>query len=319
MIREAGDGPRRGAAFYLRLLVSLLLIFYLLEQVSWSAFREVILKADLFYIVLSFALTPLLILVSVWKWRLLLAAKGYLVSSSELFKLYLVGYFFNNLLPTNIGGDLVRAYRLGKKVNDQSQSAASVLMERFTGVSALVILAALSFFANLGLVGDLRIGLALLLVSAGYFALFWLAVDDSPLLFLESRIRHRSISSLIEKLRKVQNAVKAYNDNRRILLLSVFISFIFYILAIINVYVSSLAFGAAVSIASLAVIVPLILLISMLPLSIGGIGLQEWAYFFTFSQVGIAGTVGLSVALLMRLKGVVWGIFGGAMYGWCKG
>ena len=88
----------------------------------------------------------------------------------------------------------------------------------------------------------------------------------------------------------------------------------FYLLAVVNVFVSGMAFGVLVRFDVLIVVVPVVLVISMLPISLGGIGLQEWAYVFTFAAAGVGGSVGLLVALLMRLKSLVNGLIGAALY-----
>src|SRR5438128_935635 len=54
------------------------------------------------------ALVVLAMLVSAWKWQILLASHGLRVGFGHLFGTYLVGLFFNNFLPSNIGGDVIR-------------------------------------------------------------------------------------------------------------------------------------------------------------------------------------------------------------------
>ena len=91
-------------------------------------------------------------------------------------------------------------------------------------------------------------------------------------------------------------------------------SFLFYLFALINVSVSALAFGTYIPFTDLIVIVPLVLLIAMFPISLGGVGLQEWAYVFIFAKMGIPSAVGLSVGVLMRAKGLILGLVGGVIY-----
>ena len=62
------------------------------------------------------------------------------------------------------------------------------------------------------------------------------------------------------------------------------------------------------------VAVPLMLLLFMIPISIGGIGLQEWAYFFVLSMVGVPAAVGLSLGLIFRARTIGFGLLGGIIY-----
>jgi uncharacterized membrane protein YbhN (UPF0104 family) len=92
------------------------------------------------------------------------------------------------------------------------------------------------------------------------------------------------------------------------------------VLAVVNVYLGCLAFGEHVSLVSLTLAVPIILTISLAPISLGSVGLQEWGYFVVFEHLGIPGSLGLSVALLMRAKALIMGGIGGFFYAsWITG
>jgi acetyltransferase-like isoleucine patch superfamily enzyme len=137
---------------------------------------------------------------------------------------------------------------------------------------------------------------------------------EKPLAFLKSRLEGKRLGKLMSKLVKFQDAIRDYSKQKRALYYAMGLSFIFYVLAVVNVYVSSRAFGVVVPVESLIVIVPVILVISMIPISLGGVGLQEWAYLFTFSAIGAGGSLGILVALLMRFKGISYGLIGGLLY-----
>src|SRR3990172_9588478 len=163
-----GSRKKYGAAFYLRLAISLGLILYILNKVGLEALWETIRTANLSYLVLSISITPVLILVSSWKWHVILAALGVRYSFGGLFWLYVVGYFFNTVLPTNVGGDVVRAVILGKKTGKNPQAFSSVFVERFTGLTALLLMAIVAFLLAIRKLWDAWIGLALLLALLLY-------------------------------------------------------------------------------------------------------------------------------------------------------
>jgi hypothetical protein len=103
------------------------------------------------YLIPLFAITYPLLGASCMKWGLFLRERGVVIGFHRLFRLYLIGSFFNNFLPSMVGGDLVRAYVLGKQIESHAHSLASVFLERFTGMIALVSLATASFLFNSGL------------------------------------------------------------------------------------------------------------------------------------------------------------------------
>jgi uncharacterized protein (TIRG00374 family) len=311
-----GDDVRsKPVLLSLRFLVTAGLLVYVVARVDWKTAGELLGRTSLFYLFLSFAVSAALILTSVLKWALLLQVRQRKMPIRRLFSLYLVGYFFNHVLPSNVGGDVVRAYEAGREMGDQPSAIASVFVERFTGLTALMIVACISFVSNLQLFGDLRFAAALgagLLIYGGILAL---VLKEGPIGRLQRRVGTGSLLGRgLSKLGVLQEAVSSYLGHPRLLWVAMALSFAFYVLAVVNVYVSSLAFGTIVSLRVLVVIVPVILVVSMIPISVGGIGLQEWAYFFTFAAAGIGGSAGVLVALLMRVKSVVFGIAGGVLH-----
>ncbi|MBK8973373.1 MAG: flippase-like domain-containing protein [Hahellaceae bacterium] len=130
----------------LRFIITIgLLVFVFWQSGLFSAegrrhFLELIAQADLVFLVASFVMPSCLDFVSSVKWFLL--AKGIQIEAriGQLFAYYLMGRFFNLVLPSNIGGDIIRIHLHGKKSGKRAQSAAAVFMERFTGLVALLLI-----------------------------------------------------------------------------------------------------------------------------------------------------------------------------------
>ena len=305
---------KRGIDFYLRVLVSFALIFYVFYKAGLTELIETLKCVDFFFLGLAFAITPVLIFLSSWKWQILLSAQGIKVSLSRLFALYLVGIFFNNVMPSSVGGDIIRAYELGKYTHKKAESMASIFMERFTGLTVLIFIALIAFLVQVRSFGDARLTIVMGIVVVGYVSAFPLILDQRIIAFIHKKVRVRILKKLMDKLLKVQSAIMDYKGKNRALGIAMIISFFFYIAAVVNVYLGCLAFGVHIPLSKLFIGVPIILVISMIPITIGGIGLSEWAYFFIFTKLGVAGSLGLSVALLMRVKAVAFGFLGGVLY-----
>lgn len=110
------------------IVVTLILLALVLRRVGVSELLDTLRQADLRFLALSVLVSPMLIGVSVAKWQVFLRAEGHDVPFFYLFKLYIVGYFFNHFLPSNVGGDVIRMYELGSHIEDNAQGAASVFM-----------------------------------------------------------------------------------------------------------------------------------------------------------------------------------------------
>jgi uncharacterized protein (TIRG00374 family) len=305
---------KKSLTILFRWLISIALIGYVFYKVDLAKLWQTISQADWFYFGLSIALTPVLIFLSSWKWQVILRAQGITASGWRLFWLYMVGYFFNTVLPTNVGGDVVRAYALGKSTGENAKAFASVFIERFTGLTALILVAVIAFFAALRSLWDVWLVIAMAVSVAGYLALLVIVFNERYLTWMEKKVPAGFMRKIIGKLKKFQEAILSIRGHRGAIVFSMANSFVFYLAAVINVWVSATAFRCPLSFLDALIITPIIMVIMMLPVSIGGIGLAEWAYFFTFDRMGFGGAVGLSVALLMRIKALAVGVLGGIYY-----
>ena len=312
--KPASLPKKKGVSFYLRGVISLALIVFVFYRVGLGSLWNTVTHAKPLFLILSLCITPVLVLLSSWKWQIILRAHRIKVSLMRIFWLYVVGYFFNTVLPTNVGGDVVRAYSLGKSTGKNAQVFSSVFVERFTGLTVLLFMAILAFFIAIKDLWDVGLSLALLFSVLGYFGLLILVLTPALLHWAKKKIRFKIAQKIISKLEKFQTAILDLREERKTLIFAMANSFLFYLTAVINVYISSLAFNARLSFTDALIITPIVMVVTMIPISIGGIGLAESAYVFTFSRFGLPEAVALSVALFMRLKALIAGLAGGIYY-----
>ncbi len=290
-----------------RLAVTLALIVWVVRRVDWAEFARTIEGTDLWYLALSLAVDPILVLVSAWKWQILLRVHLERPGLGTCFYLYLVGYFFNNFLPTNVGGDVVRAYLLGRRTGRQADAMASVFAERFTGVSALVGLAVLAM--PFGYRGPYAAPVSWIVaaVAVGYLLILWVVLDRKFLRFTKKRTHLPFIGKIVS----FQEALSSYRGHRGRVVVALVLSVVFYALAALNIYFSARAFRVDLGLLEAGLVTPAVLVVALLPLTLGGLGLTEWAYLFTLGKYGISPAASLSTALLMRMKNVLLGLVGG--------
>ena len=247
-------------------------------------------RTDPLWVLLSVLFGVIPIAISSSKWRILLRAKGKRVPFARLFNLYFVGNFINNFFPSTIGGDLFRSYEVGREVGDRPLALASVFVERFTGMSALTVIALVAFVSNLSSFRDPRFALALGAGLVTYIAIAVAVLLPGPLGWGLRRFPGGLPGRLIGKLARVQSAIHDYKGQTGAIAAALALSFLFYLAAMANIYVSSRAFGVVLPARTLLVIVPVIMFISSLPITIGGLGLFEWAFYFTFGASGAGGS-----------------------------
>jgi uncharacterized protein (TIRG00374 family) len=262
-------------------------------------------------LLVSFAL----IWISCIKWGLFLRDRGVRISHARLFGLYLIGFFFNNFLPSSIGGDGVRAYMVGREIESQAASFASVVMERGTGVLALIFLAAsLSLLeprllANPIIAATVASGLTgAAIVIAVFFRprLLQIAIDLVRLIPL--------LKGLATRVERLAGEVLRFRHRHRLLLLSLLLSGAFHLVAGLNVYVSCWSIGFAPPVLDIFVITPVILLLTMLPVSPNNIGWWEWCFSVLLLSAGATAAEGLAVGLTIRFVTMGFSLVGGLLF-----
>ncbi len=312
----------------LKLLISGLFFAILFSFVKTGELLTVFARLDWGYFSLTVVVSLVMVAASCAKWKLILDLKGKALSYRQLFRIYLIGYFFSNILPSTVGGDVVRLYYAGRLLENQSFAAISIFIERFSGLVLLLLLVALAPLLQPALYGNLYVlvpavvGLLLLLL------LFWvwrataplawpnrltawtfaaLGRRSSPLLRRLGRALEKFYQTIASRLQGLKNEIgltmaAARRDRRfpgRLIIWTVF----YYLLTWLNVYTAFKAFHVEVNFLAVCALVPAIMLVAHIPVTLlGNLGYFESVFVFYFLLVGVDAAESLAMGLLLRLK-----------------
>lgn len=329
---------------FLKIGFSIAFFSVLLSFVKGNELLEVIKQVDPFYMGVSFLVTFIMLLASCAKWKVVLDLKDRKVPFLELLKIYMVGYFFSNILPSTVGGDVVRSYYAGRIIENQAYSAVSVFVERFSGILLLFLLVIVAPLFQPQLYKSAYIFFP---ACAGMFFLFvvlWVFLAKNPfaipnmvagkIFYVLNKIAgkveirlftvviektetfYKKILEKLQKFRKeLQVAVKAIKNDKQFLFRIVYLTVLFYVLTWVNVYTAYRAFGVEVNFIQICAIVPAIMLVAHVPVTLlGNLGYFESVFVFYFLLVGIGGAETLAMGLFLRLKTLTMGIVGFGVY-----
>lgn len=302
----------------IRFVVSGGLILYLFNMIDWKDSFIVMKGGSFLYIAAAFVAIQITVSSSVIKWYMLIhpphnKMNKQDISIHKLGRLYYVGLFFNNFLPGSVGGDLIRVVQLGKQTGI-ARATASVAIERITsGLALIVIVLVSSLFMEDArtYLSSLFLLLALVIVL---FLLLKLWLRDSK----KKSVQKGKLANLIKKTKSaiVQFGVTVANyrdEGWRWWGMIALLSLLFQVgMAWINDLLF-LSFGIHVSWLDLLVIITLISVITMIPVSLNGLGVREISYVFFFQKLGIPDEISLSVSLLffflVSISSIIGGLF----------
>ncbi len=298
----------------IRLALGIALLVLVISQVDIGQVLELLRNVEPVWLVIGFGLALPGVLISTLKWMILLRVQGIRgFPFLRLWKLYFLGIFFSSFLPTEVGGDAVRSYFVGRPYGKVPEALAAVFIERVTGFAAVIVYAVLGSLLNWSLAN--QFGLSL--VSFG--ALLALVVGVPALahprlgLWLEKRPLETRFGWVWDKLRSFQQGLSLYGQSG-VLTIAMIISFVNQAMSILIVYAFGVAIGAQIDLQVLLLIVPIILLIGVLPITISGLGIREGAFVVLLTAVGVSADQAFAVALLSRLGLVLPALVGGVLY-----
>ncbi len=303
----------------LRGMISLVLIVFVLWRFQDKLVHvwRLLASASLGWIVVGVALFWMAMLINAYKWWVLLRAQQVYVPFLSMANFTFVGFFFNNILPANIGGDVMRGYGLAKYTDQHAGAAASVVLDRLIGLSAYMSVAALSALAVVFLTDRMDLWP---LAAAAVLALLALVMLGAFLISrrisrLVSRLLHRGV---LERVAVIWDSLAAAFKRYRFEYKSLALAFIIGLTGIgatsmVN-YVLSLALGGGIPLLYIFLFTPLIALVLIVPVSIGGVGLSQVAYPFFYGLVGVSDELAIALSLFVLGVQVFCSLPGGVLW-----
>jgi glycosyltransferase 2 family protein len=298
--------------FFLRLGCTLLLLIFLLQSVSWPALIEQVIHLDPGTLLICVALGFYGVIISSYQWQCLLDGEHIHVDLRRLINLYQVGISFNHFLPTGMGGDLVKAYYVGKEGNNQAGSASAVVMSRVTGFFGMMLISlpALLFW-DTQLAHQIKVGYVLsCLAMISVFGVAFACVTLLPRFLHFQWIPKRILPSFL----KLGTALRESIRRPRTLWVATIFGMLYHTGYILNYYVYGLLLHINVPLSFYLVAIPFISLIAFLPFSINGYGLREGAFVLIFSTVHVPIPSAMLLVLLMDVQVLLFGLLGGCIY-----
>ena len=284
--------------FWLKIVVSIALLALLLARTDLRALGTLFRSLRVPIVFGSILLYLLAQLLSTVRWRCLLQAEKIYLPFWRLILLYFEGMFFNLMLPTAIGGDLVRGYQVSRLTERREASLASILVERLSGFAALAIIACIAIIPVYAHLNDPLIVWLTVGSAAGMVALIASLLSDR-LQALFFRLLHGiGLGRFHDAVHRLYEAVQQYWTHRQALLLALGLSLILQSLVITIFYLISRALNLSVPLRYFFLFIPLISVISMLPISVAGLGLREGSAVYLFTKVGMDSAGALSLSLL---------------------
>ena len=309
----AAPSPRRTWLLVLKIAVSVGLLLLLVSRADTASLWRYVRTASVGWLTGALGLYLLMVLASAWRWGLLLDAQGIQVPGRTLTGSFLVATFFNNFLPSNIGGDVVRIADTARPAGSKTLATTVVLIDRAIGLLGLVLLAAVAATA----IGDSMSGPVPAwwlwgALGAGVLIAAPILLAPSLVIRLLAPLRRLNPAWVGERLERLQEALGRFRQ-APLALVGCFAGAVVVQAMLVGFYAAiAHAIGVAISPWHMAVLVPVSFLVQMVPLSVNGFGLREATFSLYFARLGlpieaaiVISLLGAGLVMLFSLSGAV--------------
>lgn len=282
-------------SIYLKFFFSLISVWLLYIIIDFDKILLIVKEAKLNLLCIAILLILIRQVIQSFRFYEILRNANCSIGITKIAKHYFIGYFYNFFLPSSIGGDVARLVLMTKEGYKKNEIGNLILLERFTGFFSLSIIAlwGLSIYNIKGINPYWIYGLTCLFVLV---------------LILFVTIRKSTFFKPISTWFKVFDAISLRSFSYIF-----FLSFIFQVFSIFIRYFLGLTFNIQVEFEYYLLFIPLINIVTLIPISINGFGTREAAFIFLFGLVGLgneeATVLSFSSYIMMLFLGIIGAFF----------
>ncbi len=285
--------------------VTAVLLYWLLFNVSLDEMRGVLAPIQVHHIIAGLALQLIVIMLGCLRWWVLLHHVSRPIPLTSVLPSFYLGIFFNNLMPTTVGGDAIRVLHMRGNTLNTKALISSTIMDRMIGLIGVIIIGTTTLIAfpvvsdSLGLKTVMLLGL---IFSLGIFPLLASAPFTGLVNKLTIRFQHAKKRRWLLELTSL---CQSYAGAKMRLLAALALTLVLQTLTVLTYYMLGIAIGIQLPLTAYFASIPVIVIAASLPISLGGLGIREGTLVALFVAAGVEPHMAIGLSTLYLL--VLWG------------
>jgi glycosyltransferase 2 family protein len=286
---------------YIRIAVSALLLTFIAWRTDWGVVGDHFANLNVGLWLAALAALVLAQVPSARRWQVFAQELRFERTLPQYFAYYLIGMWFNLSLPTSVGGDVVRVWYLDGNSGRKLAALASVFLERLNGLLVLIALAC---------VGVLISPIAL---EWWVHACVW-SVGGGAVLGIGLLLLLRHFKKLPEQRRQQLQTMLELMRVPSVMTRATIMSILVQIAGVVSLWCIGLALGLEIPVAYYCVLGPMVSLLTLLPISVNGMGVRELGTVAFLAPLSIHEDTAKTLAFLWFAVTVVASLLGGLVY-----
>jgi uncharacterized protein (TIRG00374 family) len=274
-----------------RAAVTLALLLILAVAIDWDSVADRLAHGSWELFALGVLVVVVALAIGALRWHVFLRAGGAEPSLFQTFRAYWMGMFANNFLPTGFGGDAVRVVAIAPRSPSTSRAIASVLVDRVTALGCLILLAWLTLVVAPSDVPESLVAVLAIATAAGVVTVMvFVLVARSGTRVGAGRVT-RWVARVLAQLRMVASSGS-------VLAVTTALGLLYQAAMVFAVWVIARSIDLELSFALLAVVTPLVIVVTLMPISIAGFGVREGGYVVLLAEAGVSAADATVLSLL---------------------
>jgi uncharacterized membrane protein YbhN (UPF0104 family) len=291
---------RLAGSWWTRLAITAAILGWLATRIDMAAAARAVVTISPPHLAAVLALVAVDRAVMVWRWILLLRARGVPVPAGQAARVFLVSSFVGSFLPAGIGADAARAWSLTQITARAGEALASVMVDRLLGVLSLAAMGVAGVLAWAPAGGGVgRLALAAAVLTAACVAAFW---ADALIRAAVPDARHGG--AVTRRVLRVADAMAAYREHRGTLATVMAWSLVVQLLRITQAWLLGAGLGLTVPFGYYLLVMPLGLLALLLPVSVSGFGVPQGVIVWLLRPQGVPEPLAFALSTLIVLTGL---------------
>ncbi|RMF59386.1 MAG: UPF0104 family protein [Calditrichaeota bacterium] len=296
---------KRTLSYLLKVLVGGIILLLLARSMDLSLVLQLFAHLNLYWLALALMIVLSLRMLMAVRWQYILAAHAFPVPLLELTRITFISTSLGQVLPGGLGADVAKGYQLFRKYGRLGNVTVTLLLDRLIGLYSMFFVAFVgSLIAkHLGLSTNLVVPLlvAQAVFIFGWFGIYLVRKKISTLAFLRRSRYERLAHKFMGLLSDLTDLATIKSVFVRIFAISILMQ----VLRAIIFYCIYQAFGHSADMIYYLVFIPIVFVVVMLPVSVGGLGVREGALVFFFKTLGIPNEVSISVGVMFLVVQIV--------------
>lgn len=303
-------------SIFLRVGISLVLLVLLfkLNKINFYDLISDIKSADKLFLTTAGSIFFITYILCFLRWQMLLKAAGIDIPLKRMITSFCGGVFFSIFLPSTIGGDVVRTADLAAHTGKTKEVFATVFLDRISGFAGLVIVILPAFLFGRELIQDKVVMLSVSIIVVLLTAILLVLFNKFIYLKISGFLNSPGSRKIKETIKDLHYEIHIFRHRKKVIVYNLILSVLGQVISPISIYFIALSLGVKLNIIYFFIFMPIIGAITLLPISIGGLGLRESSFVLYFAKVGVVKQLAVAISLLSFTFILIFGALGGLIY-----